>query len=330
MRAWVLEQSPGAYELADVAIGPPGPGQVQVNVMASALNHIDLWLAEGQPRPRRLPMVGGSDGAGTVSAVGPGVSRWRPGDEVVVNPSFACGRCEECLADRSVFCSQWGVMGEHYWGAHAAGVLVGEANLVAKPTGTSWEEAGAYGLCGLTAYRLLRRARLQSGEVLLVVGAGGGVAAAALTLGARWGARVFATSRDARKRARAIELGAEDAFPTGEGAPLKADVVVDSSGAATWRTSLAALRPGGRLVICGGTAGAKVELALPQLFYRHLEVMGSTMGTFREFEELTNLVATGLPVVVDSAFSFEDYPAALAKLGAGEQFGKVVLVGPRA
>ena len=165
--------------------------------MASAFNHLDLWLRLGCQSPGRYPMVPGCDGAGTVAALGAGVTRWQVGDEVVINPSFACGRCPECLADRSVFCAEWGIMGEHYWGTHGESVIVGEANLVRKPPEMAWEEAGAYGLCGLTAYRMLRRARLSQGETLLVVGAGGGVATAALVLGQRLGARVFATSRDA-------------------------------------------------------------------------------------------------------------------------------------
>ena len=168
---------------------------MKVDVAVSALNHLDLWVQQGLPKPKAFPMVPGCDGAGTVAAVGEGVTRWQVGDEVVINPSFACGRCPECLGDKSVFCAKWGIMGEHYWGSHGESVIVGEANLVRKPPELSWEEAGAYGLCGLTAYRMLRRARLTAGETLLVVGAGGGVSSAAIGIGQRLGARVFATSR---------------------------------------------------------------------------------------------------------------------------------------
>ena len=325
MRAWVLDESPGEYRLGEVELGGPGPGEVRVDLVASALNHMDLWLRQGLPKPGRLPMVPGCDGAGVVGAVGEGVTRWQPGDEVVINPSLACGRCQECLSDRSVYCSRWGIMGEQYWGAHAACVVVGEANLVRRPEAVGWDEAASYGLCGLTAYRMLRRARLSAGETLLVVGAGGGVAGAALVLGLRMGARVFATSRQADKRARAVELGATDAFVSGERLPVKADVVVDSAGAPTWAMSMGALRPGGRLVTCGGTGGGKVELSLPRLFFGQFEVIGSTMGTFGEFDKLSVLVADGLPVLVDSTYGFDEYPAALARLASGDQFGKVVL-----
>jgi NADPH:quinone reductase-like Zn-dependent oxidoreductase len=323
-----LASAPGEYGFGEVDLPEPGPRQVVVDVVASALNHLDLWLAAALPAPRALPMVPGCDGAGVVAALGPGATRWQVGDEVVINPSFACGHCPQCLADRSVFCPEWGIMGEHFWGAHGRSVIVGEANLVARPPGRSWEEAAAYGLCGLTAFRMLRRARLGAAETLLVIGAGGGVASAALVLGQRMGARVFATSRHPGKRARAVALGALDAFASDAKVPIKADVVIDSAGGATWATAMSALRPGGRLVLCGGTAGSKVELSLPRLFFGHNEVIGSTMGTFAEFEELSALVAAGLPVVVDSVYPLADYPAALARLAAGDQFGKVVLTHP--
>lgn len=321
----MLDESPGDYRLGEIQLGPPGPGEVRVEVVASAVNHMDLWLGRGLPKPATLPMVPGCDGAGVVVETGPGVVRWVQGDEVVINPSFACGRCVECLADRSVYCTRWGIMGERYWGAHAEFVTVGEANLVRKPMGRSWEESAAYGLCGLTAYRMLERARLRAGETLLVVGAGGGVATAAIALGARMGALVFATSRQAAKREKALSVGAIDAFTTGEPVPVKADVVLDSSGAATWKSSISALAPGGRLATCGGTAGGRVELSLPKLFFGHHELIGSTMGTFREFDELTALITEGLPVVLDSTYKWEDYPEALARLEAAEQFGKIVL-----
>lgn len=329
MQAWVLDESPGDYRWAQVELAHPGPGQVRVDVVTSALNHLDLWLRQGKPRPGTLPMVAGCDGAGRVAQLGEEVEGWAVGDEVVINPSFACGRCAECLADRSVFCPRWGIMGEHYWGAHGQSVLVNQANLVAKPSSLSWEEAAAYPLCGLTALRMLRRARLAAGETVLVVGAGGGVATAAITLAVRMGARVFATSRHPDKCRRAVALGAQDAFLTPGDAqvrlPVKADVVVDSAGAPTWALSMKALRPGGRLVTCGGTGGATVELSLPRLFFGHFEVIGSTMGTFEDFARLSQLVTDGLQVVVDSTYDLTEYPSALERLGSGAQFGKVVL-----
>lgn len=323
-----------------MASPPVGPAEVRVRVVASALNHMDLWLALGMPKPPVLPMVPGCDAAGVVSEVGEQVSRWAPGDEVVVNPSLACGRCTECLSDRSVYCESWAILGEHRWGAHGESVVVGEANLVRRPSGRTWEECAAYGLCGLTAYRMLRRARLAAGETLLVTGVGGGVASAALALGLHMGATVYVTSRHEAKRERAVALGAAAAFPSGASAasgasgrsgpsgerlPVRADVVVDSSGEPTWASSLGALKKGGRLALCGGTGGGRVELALPKLWFGQFELIGSTMGTFSEFDQLTRLVAGGLPVAVDSTFALGGYLDALGRLRSGQQFGKVVL-----
>jgi zinc-binding alcohol dehydrogenase/oxidoreductase len=321
-----MDSSPGGYRLGEVESPQLLAGQVRVRVVASALNHMDLWLSLGTPKPPVLPMVPGCDAAGVVVAVGEGVEHWEVGDEVVVNPSLACARCSQCLAGRSVFCPQFGILGEHAWGTHAEEVVVGEANLVRRPQGRSWEECASYGLCGLTAYRMLRRARLVAGESVLVTGVGGGVAAAALSIGLKMGADVYVTSRSEAKRQKALALGAAGAFATGEPVPVKVDVVADSTGGPAWDVALAALKKGGRLVSCGGTGGGKVELSLPRLFFSQLELIGSTMGTFSEFEELTSLVAGGLAVSVDSAYRFEQYPVALDKMASAQQFGKLVLL----
>jgi NADPH:quinone reductase-like Zn-dependent oxidoreductase len=198
-------------------------------------------------------------------------------------------------------------------------------NVLPKPAERSWEECAAYPLATLTAHRMLHRARLQAGESVLIVGIGGGVSAAALSLAVRSGAVVYATSRDEAKRRRAVELGAADAFDSNERFPVSVDVVVESVGPATWDNSVRALKPGGRLVVCGGTSGPKVELNLPRLFFKQIEIIGSTMGSYQEFARVTDLVAQGLPVHVDEVFDLADYPKALAKLEAGAQLGKVVL-----
>jgi len=193
------------------------------------------------------------------------------------------------------------------------------------PVGVAWEACAAYPLATLTAWRRLRRARLVAGESVLIVGIGGGVSAAALALAVRAGATVYATSRDAGKRARAVAAGAADAFDSGADWPVAVDVVVESVGPATWDRSVRALRPGGRLVVCGGTSGQTVELSLPRLFFKQIEIIGSTMGSYPEFATVTGMVAAGLPVAVDEVFTRADYPAALDRLAAGEQLGKVVL-----
>ena len=327
MQAWVLDESPGQYRFGEVDAPPPGADDVRVRVVASALNHMDLWVTNGLPKPH-VPHVPGADGAGVVDVVGADVRDVAVGDEVVVNPSVSCRRCATCLAGESPLCPSFGIVGEHRWGTHAEFVVVPAANVVPKPAALSWEQAAAYGLCHLTAWRMLRRARLAAGETMLVVGVGGGVSSAGLALGVAMGAQVFVTSRDADKRAAAVALGAAGAFDSAdESWPVRADVVFENVGAATWDRSLRALAPGGRLVTCGGTAGSRVELSLPRLFFKQHEIIGSTMGSYAEFAAVTRLVGEErAKVVVDEVVGgLEAFPEALERLGAGRQLGKIVV-----
>ena len=325
MQAWILDSSPGDYRFGDIESPEPGPDHVRVRVVASALNHMDLWVTKGLPKPP-TPHVPGADGAGVIDAVGPGVTGVSVGDEVIINPAVSCRRCRSCLAGESPLCTEFGILGEHRWGAHAEKVVVPAANVVPKPSGRSWEECAAYPLVTLTAWRMLRRARLRAGETMLVVGVGGGVSSAGLVLGHAMGARVFATSREAIKRQWAVDHGAEDAFDSDADWPVKADVVFENVGAATWDRSIRALASGGRLVTCGGTAGSKVEISLPRLFFKQHEIIGSTMGSYEEFRQVTELVSQGLPIVVDDAIDgLNGFPAALERLRAGDQIGKLVL-----
>jgi NADPH:quinone reductase-like Zn-dependent oxidoreductase len=173
---------------------------------------------------------------------------------------------------------------------------------------------------------MLRRARLAPGQTVLVVGIGSGVSCAALALASHMGARVVVTSRSESKREQAIAMGAAEAFDSAADRwPVEADVVVESVGPATWEQSVRSLRPGGRLVVCGGTSGPKVELTLPRLFFKQFEIIGSSMGSYEEFAALTRLVGQGLPIEIDRTYGLDEYPAALARLEAGDQLGKIVL-----
>jgi NADPH:quinone reductase-like Zn-dependent oxidoreductase len=324
VRAWILDESPGTYREGEVDDPPVGPGDVRVRPVASALNHMDLWLTRGMPRPP-VPHVPGCDVAGVVESVGGDVDHVAPGDEVVVNPAVSPLDSVVAHGIDSPLGAGFQIVGEHRWGGHADLVVVPGRNVVARPPGRTWEECAAYPLATLTAWRMLRRARLTAGESVLIVGIGGGVGAAALALAQRLGATVYATSRDETKRRRAVAAGAADAFDSEADWPVTVDVVVESVGPATWERSVRALRPGGRLVVCGGTSGPKVELSLPRLFFKQIEIIGSTMGSYPEFDQVTRLVATGLPVQVDEVFERADYPAALERLRRGEQLGKVVV-----
>jgi zinc-binding alcohol dehydrogenase/oxidoreductase len=285
---------------------------------------MDLWITTGQPRPA-LPHVPGCDVAGIVSEVGADVTGVAVGDEVVINPAVSPIEAVVAYGDDSPLGRGFQILGEQRWGGHGGSVVVPARNIVAKPAERSWEECAAYPLVTLTAWRMLKRARLAAGERCLIVGVGGGVSAAALHLAVRMGAEVHVTARDAAKREAALAMGAVAAYDSNEAWPVKAHVVVESVGPATWERSIGALLPGGRLVVCGGTSGQKVELSLPKLFFKQIEIIGSTMGSYPEFAEVTALVDQGLTGSVDQVMDLDDYPVALERLRAGQQLGKIVL-----
>jgi NADPH:quinone reductase-like Zn-dependent oxidoreductase len=324
MDAWILDQSPGSYRYGEVSDPPVGPTDVRVRPVASALNHMDLWVTRGKPRPH-LPHVPGCDVAGIVESVGSGVSGIAPGDEVVVNPSVQPLDMVVAHGDDAPMYPGLEIVGEQRWGGHGDLVSVPARNVVGRPAGRSWAECAAFPLATLTAYRMLRRARLRAGERVLIVGIGGGVSMAALALTRAMGAEAFVTSRDAEKGERAVAAGATAWFPSDEDWPVRCEVVVESVGPATWERSMRSLLPGGRLVVCGGTTGPVVEINLPRLFFKQYEIIGSTMGGYGEFADVVRLVDQGLRIDVDETLPLDRYPDALTRLEAGAQMGKIVL-----
>ncbi len=325
MDAWILDESPGSYRWGSIDLPELNRDDVQIRVVASALNHMDLWVTRGMPRPH-LPHVPGCDVTGVVEAVGPDVEGISIGDEVVVNPGVSPVADIVALGNDSPMGAGFKIYGEHTWGGHATFAIAPARNVVARPTGRTWEDCAAYPLATLTAYRMLRRARVAAGQTVVVVGIGSGVSSAALAIARHLGAEVVATSRSAAKREAALTMGATAAVDsTAERWNVQADIVIESVGQATWENSVRALKPGGRLVVCGGTSGADVSLNLPRLFFKQYEIIGSTMGSYQEFAAVTTLMADGLPVHVDQILPLADYPAALARLEAGEQLGKIVL-----
>lgn len=327
MDAWILDESPGQYRLGTIDTPEPRRGEVRVRPVTSALNHMDLWLTRGLPKPS-LPHVPGCDVAGVIDAVGADVDL-AVGAEVVINPAVSPLDAIVHLGNDSPLGRGFQILGEQRWGGHGDGVVVPARNVVAKPAERTWEECAAFPLATLTAYRMLRRARLVAGETVMIVGIGGGVSMAALSLALAMGAEVFVTSRQQAKIDQAVQMGATGGFDSSEESwPVKADVVVESVGPATWEASIRCLVPGGRLVVCGGTSGQKVEIDLPKLFFKQIEVIGSTMGSHEEFDAVVRLVEQGLPVAVDEVFDRADYPAALERLRDGSQLGKIVLRHP--
>lgn len=334
MKAWQLTDTKGigSYELNEVEEPEPGPGQVRIEISHSALNHLDLWVAQGLPAPKHLPHVTGADGAGWVDAVGAGVSGFEVGDEIIIDPSLSCGRCAQCRNDDIVYCDQFQILGEHAHGTLTEKIVIPVINAVRKPQVLSWEVAGSFGLATATALRMLERAHLKAEQTILIVGVGGGVSAAAMELALAMRARVFVTSRSQDKIEWAIGEGAEAGFDSaGEfGKQLTelggADIVVDNVGAATMRQSMRAAKKGGRIVICGATSGPKLELTMPHLFFRQLELIGSSMANHAQFARATTWVSTGgARSPVSAVFEFDDLPEALRYLESGDQTGKVVI-----
>jgi NADPH:quinone reductase-like Zn-dependent oxidoreductase len=316
----------------------PGSGEVVVSVRAAALNHLDLFVLNGMPGiPVALPHIGGADGAGTVAAVGEGVTGWSAGDEVVINPGLSCGRCEFCARGEESLCVAFRILGEHLDGAFAEYVRVPAASLSAKPAHLSWVEAGAFGLTFLTAWRMLiTRAKLAKGETVLIHGIGGGVALAALAIAKGAGAAAIVTSSDDAKLGRARELGADHTLNyascdvarevralTGK---RGVDVVVETAGQATWPTSLKCAAKGGRIVTCGATTGPNPAEEIRLIFWNQLSILGSTMGSRGDWEAMVRAVERGgLRPVVDRVLPLERGREAYERMLSGGQFGKIVL-----
>jgi len=331
-RAAVYEEpvGPRGVRIRELPRTNPKPGAVAVAIRTASINHLDLWLAHGAQRVTPPRVIAG-DGAGVVHASGD--PAWKPGDEVVLFPTLCCWECEWCRAGENVRCPRFGVLGEHSDGAACELIHMDARNVFRKPAALSWEEAAAFPLTFLTAWRMLTtRAQLRADETLLVIGAGAGVAVAAIQIARHIGARVLATSRSEAKRKRALELGAEAVFDssnfskavrdaTGDGV----EVVFEHVGPATLEESMRSLAMGGRIVTCGSTSGVKAEITMPRLFFRHAGLLGSTMGNASEFEAVLNAVDRGLRPVVDSVYPLDDVQSALTRLDAAEQFGKVVL-----
>jgi NADPH:quinone reductase-like Zn-dependent oxidoreductase len=340
MRAAIFHENggPEVVRIEEVARPEPGPGEVLVRVKAAAMNHLDLWVRRGLAIETTMPHIGGSDVAGVIEAVGEGVDAARVGETVVVNPVLWCGACRECLRGGEGFCERLRLLGEHTNGGFAEFVAVRAEQAHAIPQGLSFQSAAALPVSYQTAWRaLLTRARLRAGEDVLVLGASGGTAIAAVQVALLAGARVFAVTRGEASMRRLRELGAHVVYDR-EHEDFSAavyrdtgrrgvDVVVENVGEATWKGSLRALARGGRLVTYGATSGHRGETDLRVLFWKQLEVIGSTMASRAEFQALLGVVARGaiLPVV-DSVLPLERAREAHERLEAGGQFGKIVLV----
>ena len=308
----------------DVPDPEPGPGEVLIRMRAASLNHLDVWTRKGLPSVPK-PRILGADGSGVVEALGLGVEGPEPGQPVVINPGIE--------HDGTIH-----VIGEHTQGVHAELAAIPATNVYPLREGISFEEAAAFPLVYETAYRMLvTRGELRAGEWVLVWGIGGGVATAAFRIAQALEAHTIVTSSSDEKLAKAAALGADLTVnhvtgdvvaavkeATGKGA----DVVVETVGDATWKRSLDAARPAGRILLCGATSGPNPPAALHRVWWKQLDILGSTMGAREDFEGAYELVARGAKPIIDSTYPLAEARAAHERLEAGEQFGKILLAIP--
>lgn len=336
MKAVVLRQAGPAenLRLEDVPDSALGAGEVVVRLKAAALNHRDVWIRSGTGAyvgGFKTRVILGSDGAGEVLSVGSGADPSLVGRAVVINPSLHWGDADVAQGP------DFRILGLPDDGTYSELICVPARNVYTKPAGLSFEEAAAIPLAALTAYRaVVSRARVQAGETVLVTGIGGGVSTFALQIAVQRGARVFVTSGSDAKIARAREMGAagganyrtqdwarEIAAQCRGGGP---DVVIDSVGGDTFARAIDILKPGGRIANYGATTGPVKEVVLRNLFWKQASVLGTTMGSPREFEAMLQLYEHGgLRPVVDRVFPLADAAAAHRRMEEAGQFGKIVL-----
>lgn len=329
---------PGVLRVEDVPRPQIGSGEILVAMKAAALNHLDLWLRNGLPGLNMpLPMIMGSDGAGVVTEIGAGVDGLAVGDEIVVQPGLFCGRCAACRAGRENLCPEFGILGEKINGVLAQYVNLKPVNAYKKPTGLTFEEAASIGLVFLTAYQMLiKRAQLQEGETVLVIGGNSGVGAAAIQIAADRGARVIATASKGAKTAFARSIGAHgvvDHYQEGWhkqvldlAGPDKVQVVFDHVGPATWDESLKTMGPGARLVFCGATSGRETNIDLRHAYRKHTSFLGSTMGDLASFRAVMEGFEEGrYRPCVDKIFPLEEIADAHRYLEASRHQGKIVV-----
>jgi NADPH:quinone reductase-like Zn-dependent oxidoreductase len=314
------------------------PHDAVVRLKAAAVNHLDLLIRRGlSSRLAPLPHILGSDGSGTISVVGTEVTNVKPGDAVCLYPASSCGHCEFCQARTEHLCGQRRLFGEHENGTYAEYVRVPASNCYPIPQGLSFEEAAAFPLVYATTWRMLvSDAALKPGESVLILGASGGIATAALQVAASIGAHIIVTSRSDEKLTMAKKLGAEYGINSCTADFARevrvltnkrgVDVVVDCVGGEGWVKSFAALTKGGRLVTCGTTAGAKSQADLRRLFWNHLKIFGSMVGSHEDFRQVLNFMSTTrTKPTLDQVFSLKDAAKAHQRMEAGQQFGKIVL-----
>ena len=340
MKAVIFRQhgGPEVLEYTEVAAPTIQSNEVLVEVKACALNHLDVWARGGLPGiDIPLPHILGNDIAGVVRDVGDLVSWVKAGDEVMLQPGVSCGHCADCLAGRDNLCRDYDILGYRRDGGYAELVAAPGVNVIPKPKNLSWEEAAALPLVTVTAWHMLvSRAAVQPGEDVLIHAAGSGVGSIGIQVAKLRGARVIATASTDEKLAKAKELGADEVVNySREDWPKKVkrltgkrgvDVVFEHTGAATWPGSIASLKTNGRLVTCGATSGFAATTDLRQVFYRHITILGSFMGSKVELLEAMKFIESGrIRAIVDQVLPLSEARRAHELMEDRAQFGKLVL-----
>jgi NADPH2:quinone reductase len=343
MRAVIVPRHGGPEVLQVVEVPRPraGEGDVVVRVAATSINRLDLWARSGPPVPifpwpeQTFPLISGSDCSGWIAELGQGVTGLEIGQPVVVYPALSCGRCAYCQAGEQTQCLEYRIFGEHTPGAMAEFTIVPAANVLPLPGGTDLTSAASLPVAFTTAWRMLiTAAALQPGESVLVLGVGGGVGSAAMRIAHLTGASVLAAASSESRRARARSLGVREV--TNSRAPFSdwvlevtegrgVDVVVDPLGA-TWQESIRSLARGGRLVVCGATAGNQPHFDIRELYQRHRRILGAPMGNWTDFRSVVELFCSGtLAPVIDGVYALSDARRAHERAESDASFGKVVL-----
>ena len=329
---------PEVLRYDEVSDPVPGPDEVLVQVRSCALNHLDIWVRRGWPGLKlEMPHWGGSDIAGVIVGLGEGVTDWNEGQRVVADPGFNTVEDEFTRSGRHSMSPGYHILGEQVRGGLADYAVVPARNLLEIPDSLDFPVAAAPLLVTLTAWRMLiHRARLRTGETVLIVGAGGGVNSMATQIAKLAGATVYVVASNEQKAAKAHELGADfvlDRSKVDWGREVSrltgkrgVDVVVDNVGAATLGASMKAVARGGRIVIVGNTSGPLAEIDIRYIFSKQISLIGSTMGDHQDFHEVTSLLWAGkLQPVIDSVMPLSSGLEAMTMLEESDQFGKIVL-----
>lgn len=340
MKALVFEEHGPIDNLKVLEVPEPKPKkqEVLIKIKASALNHLDLFVLKGwKGLDLKFPHICGADGTGTVVEVGEEAPGFKEGDEVVINPGISCMSCPSCFKGEHSLCREFGILGEHFPGTFAEYISVPYFNLEKAPEHLNDEERASFPLTFLTSYRMLfKKGKIKAGDKILIHGASSGVSIASLIFSKIAGCKVFVTSSKDDALIKSKELGAdylinyhkENVFKKimeitgGDGV----DLVIDSVGRETWLTSLKSVKKGGKIITCGATTGPDPQEEIRLIFWKQIEILGSTMSSISEFKEMVNLIKImKIKPVVDSVIPLKEGKEGYKKLEEGRHFGKIVL-----